>query len=88
MRGLPTLAAGIFTLVAFVLGFPQPEQIYGVNLGSWYVLESPPVYRGRSLTPRRLLTEPWMLPDGSFLARFTNPQHQKMIPTRMGPHGW
>ena len=39
MRGFLSLAAGIFTLLSFTLAFPQPEQIYGVNLGSWYLSE-------------------------------------------------
>jgi hypothetical protein len=41
MRGFTTLAAGFSALLAFAVAFPQPEQIYGVNLGSWYVLENP-----------------------------------------------
>ncbi|KAF9653334.1 glycoside hydrolase family 5 protein [Thelephora ganbajun] len=48
MRGFLTLAGGLFALFALTFAFPQPKQIYGVNLGSWYVL---------------LLVEPWMLPD-------------------------
>lgn len=39
MRGSLSLAAGVFTLLGSVLAFPQPEQIYGVNLGSWYLSE-------------------------------------------------
>lgn len=42
MRGLLTLAVGFVTLFAFAVAFPQPEKIYGVNLGSWYVLENLP----------------------------------------------
>ena len=38
MRGLLSLASAFFTLLAFARAFPQPEKIYGVNLGSWYVL--------------------------------------------------
>jgi len=39
MRGSLTLAVGLFTLFASALAFQQPEQIYGVNLGSWLLLE-------------------------------------------------
>jgi len=39
MRGFLTLAAGFFALFAPALAFPQPKQIHGVNLGSWYVLQ-------------------------------------------------
>ena len=63
MREFLALAAGFFTLFAFANALPQPDQIYGVNLGSWCVLEKS-VLEEWSLTPHRLLTEPWMLPDG------------------------
>ena len=36
MRGFLFLAAVIFTIFVSALAFPQPKQIYGVNLGSWY----------------------------------------------------
>ncbi|KAF9779204.1 glycoside hydrolase family 5 protein [Thelephora terrestris] len=39
MRGLLTLATGFFALFAHAIAFPQPEKIYGVNLGSWLLLE-------------------------------------------------
>jgi len=38
MRGFLTLVANLLTLFTFTVAFPQPEKIYGVNLGSWYVL--------------------------------------------------
>jgi len=39
MRGFLSLAASCFALVAFALAFPQPDQIYGVNIGSWLLVE-------------------------------------------------
>ena len=47
MRGFLSLAVGFFTLFAFAVAFPRPEQIYGVNLGSWYDLENPLFSGGR-----------------------------------------
>ena len=41
MRGFLTLVTSLHALFAFTLAFPQPEKIYGVNLGSWYVLRVP-----------------------------------------------
>ena len=41
MRGFLTLVAGFHALFAFTSAFPQPEKIYGVNLGSWYVSRVP-----------------------------------------------
>ena len=40
MRGFLTLVASLLTLFTPALAFPQPEKIYGVNIGSWYVLET------------------------------------------------
>ena len=39
MRGFLSLTAGIFTIFVSALASPQQEQIYGVNLGSWYARE-------------------------------------------------
>ena len=41
MRGLLTLVVGFHALFAFTFAFPQPEKIYGVNLGSWCVSRVP-----------------------------------------------
>ena len=51
MRGSLTLAASLVTLSTFTLAFPQPVQIYGVNLGSWYVAQGSPVLEGLVTDP-------------------------------------
>jgi len=40
MRGALPLAASLLTLFSSTLAISQPERIYGVNLGSWYLLQS------------------------------------------------
>jgi len=54
MRGFLSLAASLLTLFSSTLAISQPEQIYGVNLGSWYLLQSP-VLQGLIANPTQVV---------------------------------
>ena len=64
MRGSLILPASFLTLFASARAFSQPQKVYGVNLGSWYVSASP-LSRGSMIDLLRLVAESWMIPDGA-----------------------
>lgn len=78
MRGSLTLAVGLFTLFISALASQQPEQIYGVNLGSWYVLESPFVLERSVTDPPQAVVGTLDAPRRSVIHRFADLQHQKL----------
>lgn len=62
MQMLIALCAILPLLAGALAG--APDKIYGVNLGSWYVVRSPVCSACSHFGLARLLIESWMLPTG------------------------